>query len=852
MSAANRTPFTPEAIAAFAELVARHDRGETVDFEREFVAHEAIAGELRALHANWKALDSLLGGLQVSESAIDELERELGAVQAPVDGETREELERLSSPERMQRRYAVRERLARGGMGEVWRVYDADLRRDLAMKLIRARSGEDPRTPDGRLLRQFLFEARLTGRLDHPGIVPVHDIGVDPDGRVYFTMPLVRGRSLSEILELERDGREGWTRSRVLEVVLKVCDTLAFAHAQGVVHRDLKPGNVMVGRFGETYVMDWGLARVLSEIEDSERTEIVGTAAYMSPEQAKGQANEVGPRSDIYSLGAILYELLAGRRPYALHDEGSGRAVIDAVRAGPPPKLEDLALTTPELVAIAKKAMVRSPDGRYADMEAMAADLRAYMEGRVVRAHEAGRWPELRKWIARNRLSTVTFAAALIALIGVLAWFSYSQGKSAVEIQRLGDLRRVEELEQRAEELWPAVPALEPALKAWLVEAEELAARAPEHERELARMRAAGPVTMDKDAAWRIDALATLVDRLGRFRDPYAGLGAVASVRARLLEAQRIGHESLDVAAQAWSDASAAIADIARSPAYRGLVLAPQVGLVPLGPDPETGLHEFAHVGSGRAPTRDSSGKLVLGDDAAIVLVLVPGGSFQMGSVAPEPGRPSGALADPAADASEMPLEKATLAPFFVAKFELTVAQWAALSARTLPAGASALEPAHSIAWTAAERALRHAGLALPTEAQWEYAARARTTTRWWCGQEPGSLSGRANGAPARLDRGPAQLMRVDALEQNPFGLVHVHGNVAEWTRDVFASYSTPMLPGDGLRVTPENGMRSVRGGSYDSPPNRLRSAAREPVAHDNIDARIGVRPARAIERAVR
>ncbi|MBL8858816.1 MAG: SUMF1/EgtB/PvdO family nonheme iron enzyme [Planctomycetes bacterium] len=845
MSGAKESSFTPAATAAFAEIIARHDRGEVVDFEREFAAHEDIGDELRALHRNWKAIDRLLGGMQVSESAIDELEHELKHSRTPQDVATRADLERLSSPEHRRRRYSVRERLARGGMGEVWRVFDDDLQRDLAMKVIRMQNAGAGSAPDGRLLRRFLFEARLTGRLDHPGIVPVHDIGVDADGRLYFTMPLVRGRSLSEILALTRDEKEGWTQARVLEVLLRVCDTLAFAHSQGVVHRDLKPANVMIGRFGETYVMDWGLARVLSELEDGDSGAVVGTAAYMAPEQAKGTAHDVGPRADVYALGSILYELLAGRSPYAEHEGGNGRALIDAVRAAPPRKLEEFSSAAPELIAIAKKAMVRSPDGRYASMEAMAADLRAYMTGRVVAAHEGGRWPELRKWIARNRATATTVVIAVVALTVVASWFSYSQGKSAGELQRLGDLRRLDELEHQAAELWPARPELEPKFTSWLQRAEELAARAPVHAAELERLRHAGET--DADALWRVDALSELVDRLTRFRDPYPGLGTIANVARRLEESRRITRASLIEAADAWRTAIAAISDPARTPAYRGLVLEPQFGLVPLGADPASGLHEFAHVASGTPAVRDATGRLVLDDATGIVLVLVPAGTFHMGSQGPVPGQPSGPRTDPSAEANEMPLTPVTLEAFFIARFETTQAQWARLQGDE-PLSADALAPARSLSWTQAERVALQVGLTLPTEAQWEYAARAGTTTRWWCGAEPGTLRGVANGARASLDTRAAETEPVDALRPNPFGLVHVHGNVAEWTRDVFGPYTTPPSGAEGERNFSENGLRCARGGSYASSAAGLRSAAREAVARDNVDLRIGVRAARAIE----
>src|SRR5262245_39966180 len=159
-------------------------------------------------------------------------------------------------------RYVSEEELAQGGQGKIVRILDEELGRQLAMKV-----SHEPCTttsPKGeRRIGRFLEEARLTAQLDHPGIVPVHELGLDEGGRVYFTMKLVNGRDLKEIFALVAKGQEGWTRTRALSVLLRVCEGMAYAHAKGVIHRDLKPGNVMVGRFGEVYVMDWGLARVL-------------------------------------------------------------------------------------------------------------------------------------------------------------------------------------------------------------------------------------------------------------------------------------------------------------------------------------------------------------------------------------------------------------------------------------------------------------------------------------------------------------------------------------------------------------------------------------------------------------
>src|SRR5579884_1793009 len=227
---------------------------------------------------------------------------------------------------------ALFERIGVGGMGEVYRCGDDALRRDLALKVLRADLHADADAE-----QRFLREARLTGSLQHPGVVPVHHLGRLADGRPCYTMKLVRGRTLADLLREEPDGPE--RLPRLLAIVEKVCQAVAFAHSKGVIHRDLKPSNVMVGEFGEVQVMDWGLAKELSHAESgvppNEATEEVetegraeeaaglsragaalGTPAYMSPEQAAGDWDIVDERADVFALGAILCEMLTGRPPY--------------------------------------------------------------------------------------------------------------------------------------------------------------------------------------------------------------------------------------------------------------------------------------------------------------------------------------------------------------------------------------------------------------------------------------------------------------------------------------------------------------------------------------------------------
>jgi len=343
--------------------------------------------------------------------------------------------------------YEIEGEIARGGMGVVVKAFDRELTRDVALKVLRDEFRAEPRH-----VRRFIEEARVTARLDHPGIVPVHHVGRDGDGRAYFAMRLVRGRDLRRIIQLANANEEGWNQPRALSVILKVCEAMAYAHERGVIHRDLKPSNVMVGEFGEVYVMDWGLARVLGEsdshdlrlrrnaassITDGDRPksadvdspivtmdgEVLGTPCYMSPEQAQGRLAELGPRSDVYSVGALLYHLLAGEMPYVPSGTSlASRAVLAELAKGPPRALSAVRADVPaELVAICEKAMTREPRDRYPDMRAMAEDLRAFLERRVVAAYETGAWAEARKWVARNRALALSLASIAVALIAGLA-----------------------------------------------------------------------------------------------------------------------------------------------------------------------------------------------------------------------------------------------------------------------------------------------------------------------------------------------------------------------------------------------------------------------------------------------
>ena len=332
-------------------------------------------------------------------------------------------LERIAAHGGGRARYTLLGELAQGGMGKILRAWDEELSREVAMKVVPREavpgSSEEQCADHERRLARFIDEARITGQLDHPGIVPVYELGLDEAGGVFFTMPLVRGQNLKSVFARVHRGDEGWTLQRAVDVMHTVCLTVAFAHQKGVVHRDLKPENIMVGPFGEAYVMDWGLALLLGR---AERGGIVGTPAYMAPEQAAGRVNEVGPRSDVYSLGAILYELLAQRMPHelSLETRASEHGSFEKVLAAPPRPLGELRADVPvELGAICAKAMTHDPAARYASALEMADDLAAWLEGRVVSALDTSSWMRFRKWRGRNR--GLAFALDALVATGLMA-----------------------------------------------------------------------------------------------------------------------------------------------------------------------------------------------------------------------------------------------------------------------------------------------------------------------------------------------------------------------------------------------------------------------------------------------
>ncbi len=337
-------------------------------------------------------------------------------------------------------RYRSEGEHARGGLGRVLKARDRSLGRTVAIKeLLETSAPAEAR---------FVREALITARLQHPGIVPVHEAGRWPGGDPYYVMKLISGRSLKELI---RDRSTLHDRLALLPSVIAVAETIAYAHSEGVIHRDIKPANVVVGEFGETVVVDWGIAKDrggLAEpivaapgVEPGERRAavtagVLGTPAYMPPEQASG--GDVNERADVYALGALLYEVLAGEQPYSTADSGD---VLSRVIAGPPPALETVQSQVPsDLLAIVRKAMARDPMDRYRTAKELAEDLKRYQTGQLVSAHDYSTMTLFKRWMWRNR-AVVGFAAVALGLVAVLG---------AVAVNRIVEERNVART-QRAE-----------------------------------------------------------------------------------------------------------------------------------------------------------------------------------------------------------------------------------------------------------------------------------------------------------------------------------------------------------------------------------------------------------------
>jgi serine/threonine protein kinase/WD40 repeat protein len=357
--------------------------------------------------------------------------------------------------------YRLTREIARGGMGKIYAGDDPQLKREVAVKVSSfGTGGMDAR---------FSMEAEVLAQLAHPNIVPIYAIGVDSETRPYYAMKLVKGRTLQAVLDAIRSGKTEVAReypvSTLLTIFRKVCDAMAFAHSKRILHRDLKPDNVMVGEYGEVLVMDWGLAKLMGSadpdapakdaiLQSSDAVgmtlegDVMGTPQYMSPEQAEGRVAELDERSDIYSLGGVLYALLTLRPPV----EGTSvQEVLTKVRSGQISSMisrgtrEKIEVGNPSamdravpeaLQAVTRKAMNRNASHRYSSVEEFAADIEAYQNGFATQAEEAGALKQIALFIKRHKAFSA-MAVCFLAGASVFTWQLVQSERRAVQNERI-------------------------------------------------------------------------------------------------------------------------------------------------------------------------------------------------------------------------------------------------------------------------------------------------------------------------------------------------------------------------------------------------------------------------------
>jgi tetratricopeptide (TPR) repeat protein len=349
-------------------------------------------------------------------------------------------------------RYTLTRLHARGGIGQVWLARDSDLGREVALKELKP--GQDDKSQSW---QRFIAEAQITGQLEHPGIVPVYDLVRSSDSRpTFYTMRFVRGRTLARAArsfhQQRAKGRAGaLDRLALLNAFTSVCQAVAYAHSRGVIHRDLKGANVVLGDFGEAVVLDWGLAKVVGRPETDAAVppvavgvagkrgatvegQVLGTPAYMAPEQARGRLDQINERTDVYGLGAILYEILTGGPPFAGTDT---EEILRQVREEEPPRPRQVvAGTPPALEAVCLKAMSKRPKDRYGSAGELAKDVQRWMADEPITAY---REPPHRRLVRWGRRHPAVLGAAVVLMLAFLAggfWLKHERDARVVMAAR--------------------------------------------------------------------------------------------------------------------------------------------------------------------------------------------------------------------------------------------------------------------------------------------------------------------------------------------------------------------------------------------------------------------------------
>lgn len=739
--------------------------------------------------------------------------------------------------------YRIDGLLGSGGMGDVYVATDERLGRQVALKTLRTDQRWSPAA-----VQRFEREARLASRLDHPGICRIYEAG-HSGGVPFIAMQLLPGQSLAAQIADRRTFAATLGKAMRAPVDETACrDTVALfeqlalalhaAHAVGLVHRDVKPSNIMLTNEVTPVLVDFGIARDYRD--DHEQLTgsggPPGTLPYMAPEQLT-KRESVGPHTDVYSLGISLYEALTLDLPFqAATDYELPEQICRHPLPNPRQRNRHV---DDDLRALLETATAKRPDQRYRSAAEMARDLSRWLRNEPLRARPVTTATRALRWVHRHRLLTAFVVAQTLAVAALaIAW---QQAATVSKVDRLLAARgRLDDLAASLAELQPVTAG----------NIENVAELLRTYDSAIAPLRSLANAEINAGAGGGHAAASTFLQALTLHGGPN---GAVEAARRDAAWARMVEDATVTQHATAWRRAC----DAAR--ALTGVDFSPIPGLVPLGSDPTSGLPEFAFARSGTVPARDAGGELQLTDDFALVFVLIPGGTFQMGA---QKGSPTAANYDPDAALDESPVRAMSARPFLLSKYEMTRSQWMQLSEGPDPSsyrigtkGITPLFPVNDVSWLQCQSLFKRHGLVFPTEAQWEYAARAGSDTPYPWGRDPQCLAGHANTADKSAapfvpfacddfldDRCPLYA-GVGTYQPNAFGLCDVIGNVLELCDDEHAWYA-PDEQDAAASVRTGDPIRVARGGDFTLRVVDQRVTARTTMRIDDRSNTLGVRPA--------